>query len=214
MSRIARCRGFAFQSTPAIAGGRTDQLAIHNVTPIGFNPRPPLLAGEPVLVPLLAIARWFQSTPAIAGGRTHVAIVFPAEFNMFQSTPAIAGGRTSQSTSRAAIASKRFNPRPPLLAGEPRRLPHTQAQTILFQSTPAIAGGRTLYACVPSQALTAFQSTPAIAGGRTIPTLIDWPDSGCFNPRPPLLAGEPLLRQSFVWKQFFLVFARTLQQVH
>ena len=35
-----------FQSTPAIAGGRIGISVINNAPDVGFNPRPPLLAGE------------------------------------------------------------------------------------------------------------------------------------------------------------------------
>ena len=35
-----------FQSTPAIAGGRIAAATGPGLVPLGFNPRPPLLAGE------------------------------------------------------------------------------------------------------------------------------------------------------------------------
>ena len=131
-----------FQSTPAIAGGRIaigqlrtahfHAVSIHarhcwRANPAvtaagakattGFNPRPPLLAGESTLdarnlmslesfnprPPLLAgesTSTWrpmplrqFQSTPAIAGGRIRVISRTSATKGGFQSTPAIAGGR-------------------------------------------------------------------------------------------------------------------------
>ncbi|OLP07616.1 hypothetical protein BLL52_1446, partial [Rhodoferax antarcticus ANT.BR] len=41
------CQTYAvFQSAPAIAGGRTGYEGVYAVTEQGFNPRPPLLAGE------------------------------------------------------------------------------------------------------------------------------------------------------------------------
>ncbi len=89
-------------------------------------------------------------------------------FCEFQSTPAIAGGRTTRGF-------------------------RLQAASWRFQSTPAIAGGRTVVG-VPDQCLpvNVFQSTPAIAGGRTSAGSITGWWTTCFNPRPPLLAGEPL----------------------
>ena len=107
---------------------------------------------------------------------------------MFKSTPAIAGGRMREGY-RFAPNDNRFNPRPPLLAGEwmmQRALarsdavsiharhcwranaPSTKAMTPCktFQSTPAIAGGRMhrfFFVCARHGR---FQSTPAIAGGR------------------------------------------------
>ena len=85
----------------------------------------------------------------------------------------------------------RFNPRPPLLAGDaPTVL--LAAPIRVFQSAPAIAGGRCPRAQVVKHHAGAFQSAPAIAGGRceitqSISTIL-W----CFNPRPPLLAGDAI----------------------
>ena len=154
----------SFQSTPAIAGGRITFNSLPTTWMIGFNPRPPLLAGESdagaVGDPLLL----FQSTPAIAGGRIDNGVLLPDAVEVsiharhcwranltiegahqqgkrFQSTPAIAGGRIARPRLQSR-QRKSFNPRPPLLAGEsPLRLP-MPATVSAFQSTPAIAGGR------------------------------------------------------------------------
>ncbi len=132
-----------FQSTPAIAGGRTTKGRDFD----DYTQR-------------------FQSTPAIAGGRTIFGHRHHINRNLFQSTPAIAGGRTLFSGRHSAIFNC-FNPRPPLLAGEPSdivdmmrcpdvsiharhcwRANQDQFEQVrlgnVFQSTPAIAGGRTL----------------------------------------------------------------------
>ena len=82
-----------FQSTPAITGGRDQQGFVAGTGGAGFNPRPPLLAGETessrnarrgYAVSIHARHYWrarrerppasqncesFQSTPAITGGR-------------------------------------------------------------------------------------------------------------------------------------------------
>ena len=84
---------------------------------------------------------------------------------LFQSTPAIAGGRIPHCLWRHG-AQSRFNPRPPLLAGESIR--GTQW------------GG---YVLVSIHARHCWRANPLerVAGfGR----------HECFNPRPPLLAGE------------------------
>ena len=86
-----------FQSTPAIADGRTAR-------PRGNG----------------AGMQAFQSTPAIADGRTQRAAVLRALGELFQSTPAIADGRTAASARRSCRRAGRFNPRPPSLTGEPK----------------------------------------------------------------------------------------------
>ena len=60
----------------------------------------------------------FQSTPAIADGRTNRLMAEKLLESEFQSTPAIADGRTSGDP-QVSLVSKRFNPRPPSLTGEP-----------------------------------------------------------------------------------------------
>ena len=181
-----------FQSTPAIAGGRTpDRLWI------GKEP-----------------AR-FQSTPAIAGGRTRTSNRLKECYQTFQSTPAIAGGRTPQCLCCPAPVFVSFNPRPPLLAGEPRisqapvslwhgfnpRPPLLAGEPALSRDASVIAAEVSIHArhCwranprdgVKNGIPRLFQSTPAIAGGRTRQHQYAGQELLCFNPRPPLLAGEP-----------------------
>ena len=83
-----------------------------------------------------------------------------------------------------------FNPRPPLLAGESRRLHAAHPANVRFQSTPAIAGGRIPGRKPAGDGFCRFQSTPAIAGGRIAFDLLGLLSLCSFNPRPPLLAGE------------------------
>ena len=59
-----------FQSTPAIADGRTRAGGRDGEGQSGFNPRPPSLTGERLTTFRSAILALFQSTPAIADGRT------------------------------------------------------------------------------------------------------------------------------------------------
>ena len=154
-----------FQSTPAIAGGRDSRSASYRSAMRRFNPRPPLLAGE---------------TTGSAGFHAFLAVSIHARhcwrarrpipthlevLQMFQSTPAIAGGRDTESTFDAALDA-------------------------WFQSTPAIAGGRDADRAGRVEDRPRFQSTPAIAGGRDRSKARPADVARCFNPRPPLLAGE------------------------
>ena len=154
----------------------------------------------------------FQSTPALAGGRCQRWRGWAKTLNKFQSTPALAGGRCTLPEGLAA-ASEGFNPRPPLRAGDAtwHRLIKTQrivsiharpcgrampqspthaAATTTFQSTPALAGGRCRMALCGHDAGVRFQSTPALAGGRCIVAAEIGRNLKCFNPRPPLRAGD------------------------
>ena len=108
---------------------------------------------------------------------------------LFQSTPAIAGGRIGiepKEVGRTSVVSIharhcwRANPRMPCASTMPRG----------FQSTPAIAGGRIKWAregrlieLVSIHARHCWRANPRCEhhAPRRRP---------CFNPRPPLLAGE------------------------
>ena len=91
------------------------------------------------------------------------AMLRPTEF---QSTPAITGGRAADDQYQR-IPSHRFNPRPPLLAGEPPATSATAATSACFNPRPPLLAGEPL------------QGRPIDSRARR------------FNPRPPLLAGEP-----------------------
>ncbi len=160
------------------------------------------------------IKKWFQSTPAIAGGRTAGKTTAQIINEAFQSTPAIAGGRTLAAHRSTLKLCFSFNPRPPLLAGEPcfahpahqRRRVSIHARHC-WRANPFSLGLGKLKACFnPRPPLLAgeptlpppptpprrFQSTPAIAGGRTRRIVAEAVEVvASFNPRPPLLAGEP-----------------------
>ena len=106
-----------FQSAPAIAGGRCTARRRRGRAPRCFNPRPPLLAGDASLlghssnlerVSIRARHCWRAMLQASADH---------ARGAKFQSAPAIAGGRCTAGTP-ATTRSWRFNPRPPLLAGD------------------------------------------------------------------------------------------------
>ena len=61
---------------------------------------------------------------------------------------------------------------------------------IMFQSAPAIAGGRCRDTLLSQPVAETFQSAPAIAGGRCGGNGLFTAAHFCFNPRPPLLAGD------------------------
>ena len=130
-----------FQSTPAIAGGR-DFFGRRLVnTCSGFNPRPPLLAGETAAWPLV-------NTPANVSIHAR---------HCWRARPPM---RPSQ-VIRGLVS---------IHARHCWRARHTvkllRCWNQLFQSTPAIAGGRDPIYPGLSRVTCLFQSTPAIAGGR------------------------------------------------
>ena len=124
----------------------------------------------------------------MAGGRIVSGRGVARAIHQFQSTPAIAGGRITTRMSPVFISDS-FNPRPPLLAGE------SIGKNGVGKSTLVSIHARhcwraNLLADPQHTVLAPFQSTPAIAGGRIACAALEVTDRGCFNPRPPLLAGE------------------------
>ena len=201
-----------FQSAPAIAGGRCLTLPCSGEITNGFNPRPPLLAGD---------------APEIV----------PASLTQDVSIRARHCWRAMRLRhAQPGDPARGFNPRPPLLAGDALRtrwrldacevsirarhcwramlLPLVISRSRpMFQSAPAIAGGRCgldlrvdalsevsirarhCWRAMPSGVAGVgvkqqFQSAPAIAGGRCTHRQARWARRRCFNPRPPLLAGD------------------------
>ena len=202
-----------FQSAPAIAGGRCPWLFATRASPHrGFNPRPPLLAGDAntahdcgklQIVSIRARHCWramhplanikdgwklFQSAPAIAGGRCPCNWRCTASPRWFQSAPAIAGGRCSRMNAQTD-AEASFNPRPPLLAGDAS--PHTGQTNNQTVSIRARHCWRAMQLCSHQKVRDGvFQSAPAIAGGRCVIWALTLFLRKRFNPRPPLLAGD------------------------
>ena len=131
--------------------------------------------------------------------------------------------------------SRRFNPRPPILAGDAHRSRFLRVMPCMFQSTPANTGGRCAdrdWHLIPNER---FQSTPANTGGRCIRKSMRVPQflpfqstpantggrcgggrrtwhtcARCFNPRPPILAGDALRTQHTVHAHIFPSSTRTL----
>ena len=154
-----------FQSAPAIAGGRCGAARRVGSGRCSFNPRPPLLAGDAECQharqqrqPVSIRARHCWRAMHGAGGQA-------LALTMFQSAPAIAGGRCrARSTEGAGYC--RFNPRPPLLAGDAAAV------------------------WMPSNAKASFNPRPPLLAGDAGTVDAGCSGQSCFNPRPPLLAGD------------------------
>ncbi len=185
----SRCRRWPFQSAPAIAGGRCLSSGSLLLSANCFNPRPPLLAGDAFAVgpPVKSLDGFNPRPPLLAGD---------ACWHM-----------------SGADHENCFNPRPPLLAGD-AEINRAYCQSIGV-SIRARHCWRAMQGCsrVPPQpnpvSIRArhcwramrraywistesdmFQSAPAIAGGRCSGVPACTSRRSCFNPRPPLLAGD------------------------
>ena len=165
-SRAAMGARGRFQSTPANTGGRCRRIDWGGGGMAGFNPRPPILAGDALahqcrgeLVQVSIHARqywrampWNDPVPKFTNGVSiHARQYWRAMPRAFQAQVYRGGG---------------FNPRPPILAGDAAQPKKTAASAKQFQSTPANTGGRCdLSICIPLKDML-FQSTPANTGGR------------------------------------------------
>ena len=207
-------RHYCFNPRPPLLAGEPSQQGARFSGYASFNPRPPLLAGEPIRLSLNhGRFRCFNPRPPLLAGEPAITPGSAACVIGFQSTPAITGGRADEQGVDGS-AGRCFNPRPPLLAGEPitASKPLVQFGVSIHarhywraspaRSTPARTMGivsiharhywrASRHAAAPGCRGQGFQSTPAITGGRA-PSK-PWPPSTApsFNPRPPLLAGEP-----------------------
>ncbi len=206
-----------FQSAPAIAGGRcSTQQQIKLTKRVSIRARHcwramPQQGTDPGLTQKVSIRarHCWRAMPAFRQSRP------PCRHGFNPRPPLLAGD--AKGKRRDIWDLRGFNPRPPLLAGD---APQPQPQTMdsrQFQSAPAIAGGRCgggfgagaglrlvsirarhcWRAMQPDkyhfQAPNLFQSAPAIAGGRCTTFARPKRMTGCFNPRPPLLAGDAQL---------------------
>ena len=187
-------REAGFNPRPPLLAGDASDACRGAGTASCFNPRPPLLAGDApasrqhltpgVVVSIRARHCWRAMLNAHgatgAAGRVSIRArhcwramrgrgTHHGHQGEFQSAPAIAGGRCSHLRRR-------------------RR----RRQSRQFQSAPAIAGGRCWGPAACGLVENAFQSAPAIAGGRCHDGCAMQPRRICFNPRPPLLAGDAL----------------------
>ena len=155
-----------------------------------FNPRPPLLAGEPA-IPQFAISSYEVSIHARHYWRaSHGKIKAWALLNVFQSTPAITGGRARPDRHRrygdhrVSIHARHYWRAS--LGGAGMSIARD-----LFQSTPAITGGRAVDRREHRQGAGSFNPRPPLLAGEPCPASTMVCRASGFNPRPPLLAGEP-----------------------
>ena len=173
-----------FQSAPAIAGGRCGRRRDGYSGRASFNPRPPLLAGDAVVLLLQILEQVFQSAPAIAGGRCHV-----------------------RSLARQQGGS--FNPRPPLLAGDARRHGRVQVEASVSIRARHCWRAMRAYALHCRRAPTSFNPRPPLLAGDAVGGWgCRFAPSG-FNPRPPLLAGDAPRCQGIANSSLFPYRART-----
>ena len=178
-----------FQSAPAIAGGRCRYS-------VGVRD------GD----------RWFQSAPAIAGGRCAGRLGCSQRCSFFNPRPPLLAGDANHH-GVCRVRARGFNPRPPLLAGDAgggravalrcavsirarhcwRAMPSSTQRPARLKKVSIRARHcwRAMHRWRPdSTRPRLFQSAPAIAGGRCRTGRNCLDARTCFNPRPPLLAGD------------------------
>ncbi len=131
----------------------------------------------------------FQSTPTNTGGRCACMACRMLSSGAFQSTPTNTGGRCAMA-SRTAPESCRFQSTPTNTGGR-CGFGSTRSETgPMFQSTPTNTGGRCSFQPPAALNAAAFQSTPTNTGGRCPRAARPAAACPCFNPRPPILAGD------------------------
>ena len=165
IGRRAIAFGACFNPRPPILAGDASAARVPASAPAGFNPRPPILAGDAGadngaqhhgLVSIHARQYW----RAMQHGQRRL-----ARLQRFQSTPANTGGRCLGGVGDGGDGLRRFNPRPPILAGDAslafgqrfffvvsiharqywramRSHGDQPPRMVVFQSTPANTGGR------------------------------------------------------------------------
>ena len=156
-----------FQSAPAIAGGRCRGRSPLTNPSTGFNPRPPLLAGDARVGLVVKLGAGDVSIRA-----RHCWRAMPRESNLLEH------GLIVSIRARHCWRAMRTCDGP---VGSVRSL---------FQSAPAIAGGDAGFDLddrdvvrVSIRARHCWRRCPRVLGA--------WHVHGGFNPRPPLLAAMP-----------------------
>ena len=155
-----------------------------------FNPRPPIPAGEtwPAKSGLSRLSM-FQSTPADTGGRNRVGssqalqvgvVSIHARRYRRAKRPGLDGANDA---ARVSIHARRY-----------RRAKQAVARVAVIGAAVSIHARRYRRAKPGNSELSTvtgwFQSTPADTGGRNYRAGAGWDPSACFNPRPPIPAGE------------------------
>ena len=159
-----------FQSAPAITGGRSGRELGRKAHPIGFNPRPPSLAGDPTVAGLVRSSHeGFNPRPPSLAGDPAAGRSGWINFIGFNPRPPSLAGDPGVPTCARQLKGC-FNPRPPSLAGDPCRNRNDRNHRMV--------------------SIRARHHWRAIqrrwARGRVL---------NGFNPRPPSLAGDPSSRR-------------------
>ena len=188
----------------------------------GFNPRPPLLAGESLtLLGSASIPSCFNPRPPLLAGESHQKFCTLLLLGGFNPRPPLLAGESAGAVNVHA-GQDSFNPRPPLLAGESRKCPCAWPSARGFNPRPPLLAGESRGANgrdvavgrVSIHARHCWRANPPAAApafffhGVSIHARHCWranpsdalyqsaPLPG-FNPRPPLLAGESWLAGIF-----------------
>ena len=206
----------AFQSTPAITGGRcrpwplrraSGDVSIHArhywramrrfavlrscAQHVSIHARHYWRAMPSALLPKVLQYDGFQSTPAITGGRCHGLPAHPRVTCRFNPRPPLLAGDASRWLTLAA-SSCCFNPRPPLLAGDAAQGRRLVSHRRSFNPRPPLLAGDATpgHGSYPQGQV----SIHARHYWRAMPSTRCWTtkSGACFNPRPPLLAGDAL----------------------
>ena len=159
------CSPACFNPRPPLLAGDARHHRAIALQDEGFNPRPPLLAGDALHGGFAVAGRWVSIRARHCWRAMLDSPVNTMAAIGFQSAPAIAGGRCRGGSIRLP-GTARFNPRPPLLAGDARaRRGRRPAARVSIRARHCWRAMR------PTESNR--------AGARS-----------CFNPRPPLLAGD------------------------
>ena len=183
-------QAIGFQSTPAIAGGRIRPKPPAWPPPSCFNPRPPLLAGESSMQTTgHPWHRCFNPRPPLLAGESHRAhlpilgqvVSIHARHCWRANREVVAAGALDQAS---------FNPRPPLLAGESTGCRNSEIREAVSiharhcwranRYAPGEPGYGPAVSIHARHCWRANRCRPATLAVFCL----------CFNPRPPLLAGE------------------------
>ena len=143
----------------------------------------------------------FQSAPAIAGGRCRSSLRVPLTGNCFNPRPPLLAGDASTEWSKADHSSS-FNPRPPLLAGDANDRGRLSAHGyVSIRARHCWRAMRVKHGDLGVQNLVSIRARHC---WRAMPCRRATGCRGCcFNPRPPLLAGDArLVSPSMRSKQF------------
>ena len=192
-----------FQSAPAIAGGRCVISCSTLPTSAGFNPRPPLLAGD-------ALRHWLSGRPRRVSIRARhcwramLGFFHPDNVHTFVSIRARHCWRAMRAPRRPRATVSWFQSAPAIAGGRCEdAVLHTACATIQFQSAPAIAGGRCLLPHHRRPADCSFNPRPPLLAGDAGPLPAHHRHPRRFNPRPPLLAGDAYVKGWALWPDLF-----------